>query len=283
MDIKTIFEGNIDNYSDFVDMDIAENMSRLYYRGIACHDPIDDDVLSMLIWELKSVESDLDTGSELKWIYAADPSYISPLLEGYSKEAQNDNVRRTFFECEPPGEERENALKESGFSLEQTESRAVDVTVDDCKNLLIAKKKAPDFVQSIDFLSTQDFYQGLMNILFRYDDPALEDMAFLPKDWYEPTISCFTKTDGKVTGFLLVHPCPSGILVPVLLFAVGADSRINLIEMLRFSINAAAENYTGDTVIRIYRRNLEVKALSAKFFPDKNGEPAVAGERREKG
>lgn len=283
MDIKPISEGNIDNYSDYVDSDIAENMSRLYYRGLACHDAIDEDVLSMLIWELRSVESGNDTGSELKWIYAVDPSYISPLMDGYSLEAHNDNVKRTFFESAPPEEEKEKALKNCGFSLEHTESRAIRVTVDDCKNLSIARKKAPSFVQSIDFLSTAEFFQGLMNILFRYDDPAFEDMAFLPKNWYEPSISCFTKTDDKVTGYLLVHACPSGILVPVLLFAVGADSKINLIEMLRFSINAAAENYPGDTVIRIYRRNQEVKALSEKLFPDKKGEPAVAGKRREKG
>ncbi|MBP5606983.1 MAG: hypothetical protein J6X66_01765 [Lachnospiraceae bacterium] len=48
--------------------------------------------------------------------------------------------------------------------------------------------------------------------------------------------------------------------------------------MLRFSIHKAAEIYPGSTVIRIHRRNGDVKKLSDKLFPDKKGDPAVAGE-----
>lgn len=120
-----------------------------------------------------------------------------------------------------------------------------------------------------------------MNILFRYDDISQEDIAYLPKDWYEQSVSCYTKTDGKVTGLLLVHACPSGILLPVLFYAVGADFKQNLIGMLRYSIRKAAEVYPGETVIRIHRRNNNVKVLSSKFFPDKKGAPAIAGERME--
>ncbi len=161
------------------------------------------------------------------------------------------------------------------------ESRDIDVTVDECKALFIAKKAAPSYVQSILNLTNEEFYQGLMNILFKYDNPALEDLAYLPKKWYEQSVSCYIKTDGKVTGFLLLHACPSGILIPVLLFAVGADSRMSLVEMMRFSIQKAAEIYPGNTVIRIHRRNGSVAALSNKLFPDKKGEPAIAGERFE--
>ena len=38
-------------------------MSRVYYRGIACHDEETDDFLSALIWKLKSVETPEDTES----------------------------------------------------------------------------------------------------------------------------------------------------------------------------------------------------------------------------
>jgi hypothetical protein len=283
MDIRTIYEENLYEYSDYIDRDVTENMVRLYYRGIAAHDPDDDDLLSLLIWELKYMEDDKDTESELKWIYAADPSFISPLLDGYRTEALSEDVRRTFFECSPPEKERDAALGDSGFSLETTESKTVSVTVDECNELPIAKKKAPSYVQNIASLNNQEFYQGLMNILFKYDNPALEDFSYRPREWYEQSVSCYTKTDGKVTGFFLVHKCPSGILVPVLLFSVGADSRLNLIEMMRFSIQQAVEIYPGNTVIHIYRRNPEVNALSGKLFPDKKGEPAVTGERIEEG
>jgi hypothetical protein len=283
MDIKTIFGDNISEYSDYVDKDVAENMSRLYYRGIAGFDPDDDNLLSLLIWELKSVENDNDTESELKWIYAIDPSYIAPLLDGYKAEAQSEDVKKTFFESVNLEQEKSDALGECGFSLKSVEGMDIAVTINDCKALAIAKKDAPAYVQSIDPLDDQEFYQGIMNILFRYENPALEDLSYLPKAWYEQSVSCYIKTDGKITGLLLVHACASGILMPVLFFAVGADSKINLIEMMRFSIGQAAQRYPGDTIIRIHRRNPEVKALSQKLFPTKQGEPAIAGERLEKG
>ncbi|MCR5402242.1 MAG: hypothetical protein K6E91_00270 [Butyrivibrio sp.] len=283
MDIKTIFEDNIKEYSDFVDTDVAENINRIYYRGIAGHGPDDNSILSLLIWELKNVEDEQDTESELKWLYTIDPSYISPLMKSYHDEALNDDVRSTFFESPPLEKEREDALSECDFSLQAAESKDINITVDECKKLSIARKDAPPYIQSIAFLDNNEFYQGLMNILFKYDNPALEDLAYLSKTWFEQSVSCFTKTDDKVTGFLLVHACPSGILVPVLLFAVGADSRMNLVEMLRFSIKMAAEIYPGDTIIRIHRRNSIVSALSKKLFPDKKGEPVITGKRSEDG
>ena len=281
MAIKTILEENICRYSDHVDEDVAENMGRMFYRGIADHDPDDDRLLSLLIWELKTAPDSENTESELKWIYAVNPSFLTPLLEGYHKEALNENIRRSFFESTSLEKEKEAAFDENGFSLKEVESRDIRVTVDECMKLSIARKQAPSYIQCIALLDDQEFYQGLMNILFRYDNPSLEDLAFLPKHWYEQSVSCFVKTDGKVNGFLLVHACPSGTLVPILFFAVGADARMNLVEMMRFSIRKAAEIYPGDTVIRIHRRNPEVSALSGKLFPGKKGESAIAGERSE--
>ncbi len=281
MDFRTIFEGNIDEYSEYVDEDVAENMVRLYYRGLAAHDEDSDDLLSLLIWELKSVEDGNDTEAELKWIYAADPSFISSLLDGYHTEALNEDVKRTFFEDSYMEEDTINELSDCGFSVKEMESRDINVTVDEFRKLSVARKNAPNYVQSIIFLENQEFYQGLMNILFKFDNPALEDIAYLPRKWYEQSVSCYTKTDGKVTGFLLVHATPSGVLIPILYFAVGADAKINLLEMMRFSIRKAAEIYPGDTIIRVHRRNDSVKALSGKLFPDKHGEPAVSGDRIE--
>lgn len=282
MDFRTIFGDNIDEYSDLVDEDVAENMGRMFFHGLAGHDPDDRSLLSLLIWELKSVENIRHTSSELRFIYAADPSFISPLLEKYHEEVMNDKVKKTFFEITSQEPDTEEALSECGFSIKRVESRDIDVTVDECKGLPVAKKDAPPYIQSIDILDNQEFYQGLMNILFRYENPALEDLAYLPRQWYEQTVSCYCETDGKVTGLLLVHACPSGILIPVLFFSVGADYKMNLIEMLRFSIARAAEIYPGDTVIRIHRRNHDVNVLSEKFFPGRTGRTAVAGERSEK-
>lgn len=49
MELRTIFEDNIDEYSGQIDQDVAENMGRMYYHGIAVHDPEDHNLLSLLI------------------------------------------------------------------------------------------------------------------------------------------------------------------------------------------------------------------------------------------
>ena len=280
MDIQAISAEDIFEYSDYVDSDIAENMNRIYYHGMAGFDCEDGSLLSILIWELKSVDEKDKPDSELKWLYVADPSVIVPLFECYREAANEYEVKKTSFEF-PSSEEKEEALADCGFSINQTESKTLEVTLKECADLSIAKKAAPGYVQSIEELDEQDFLQGLMNILFNYESPALEDISFIPKQWYEQAISCCIKTDENVSGMLLIHACPSGALIPVLFFAVGADSRMNLLEMMRYSIRKAAECYPEDTVVRIHRRNDSVKALSKKLFPGKKGEPAIAGERME--
>ncbi len=281
MNLKSILPDNINEYADYVDEDMSENIGRMFYRGLAAHAPEDDSLLSLLIWELKSPEGNERSTSELKWIYSADPSYISNILDGYHSEVLNDGVKKTIFESSSIKKEEENALSESGFTIEQVEGSNIDVTLGECSKLPLFKKHAPLYVQSLNLLDDQEFLQGIMNILFKDDDPALEDIAFLSRTWYEPEISCYTKTDGKVTGLFLVHACPSGILTPVLLFALGADAKINIVEMLRFSVKAAEDKYPEDTVIRVHRRNLPVKKISAKLFPDKKGTPSVSGVRNE--
>ena len=37
MELRTVDENNIDEYSDIVDMDVAENMDRVFYHGLAGH------------------------------------------------------------------------------------------------------------------------------------------------------------------------------------------------------------------------------------------------------
>ena len=96
----------------------------------------------------------------LIWIYAIDPSYISPLMENYREEAQIEDVKKTFFESTTLEKDNESALGESGFSLKSVEGMDIDVTVDECKALSIARKDAPPHIQSISLLSDQQNESG---------------------------------------------------------------------------------------------------------------------------
>ena len=157
MELRTVDENNIEEYSHIVDMDVAENIGRVFYHGLAGHAPYDDNILSLLIWELKSKDSNENSESELKLIYSIDPSYISPLMDGYGSEAADDNVKRTFFESTSLEQGNKEALLQCGFSLEQAESRDLIITADDCAKLPLAKKPAPSYVGSLGILNNTEF------------------------------------------------------------------------------------------------------------------------------
>ncbi|MCR5092834.1 MAG: hypothetical protein K6B72_02570 [Lachnospiraceae bacterium] len=149
MSIIPINKENIADYSDLVDGDVAENIGRMYYRGVAVHDPDDNSPLSLLIWELKSVEAAGDTESELKWLYAADPSFILPLFDEYSSEALSEDVKRTALEMAVSDTEKSDAMIECGFTFSPVESRYLNVSVTDFTELSFMKKKAPSYITSI--------------------------------------------------------------------------------------------------------------------------------------
>ena len=107
-------------------------------------------------------------------------------------------------------------------------------------------------------------------------------MYYLPKEWFDEKVSCCVMTDGLINGFLLVHRYPSGLLMPVFFYSAGADSRYNLLEMMRFSVHSASEEYPEDTPVLIRRRNESVRALTEKLFPGKQGKEVMKGERAEK-
>jgi len=99
--------------------------------------------------------------------------------------------------------------------------------------------------------------------------------------WFEQDVSSCVQTDGKATGFLLVHKTESDKLVVELLFAMEPDATINLLQMIRYSVNAAAEKYPPETEVILKRHDGNSKALINKLFPDKKGAEALAGEREE--
>ena len=281
MDIKKIDAGNIEEYTDIIAPDIAENMVRMYYRGLACHDPGDVSLKSALIWELQAVEEDADTESRIDCIYARAPEDLNELLSAYHNEAVDEEVKRSFFELPSLEKGIQGELKDRDFDIDAVEGMDVHITIDELSALPLAKKKAPDFVHSLADLDTTAYHQGIMRLLLQSDACPMEDMCYIPKSWFEQDISCYVITDGKVNGFLLIHEFPSGILMPVFFRATGADASRHIAYMMIYSINQAAKKYSGDRTVLIRRRAPYIEALVEKFFPGRKGEPAVAGERKE--
>ena len=279
---QELHEFNINNYMDVIGPDRAEDISRYYYRGVACLDDLDDTLKAALIWELKSVERDEDTSSEIMWIYDKDSEYLEYALDEYSKRVIEEDASRSFFELAGIGDSEEKLLSASGFELLPVESRDLRIPLGEFRQLHTLRKKAPGYIRSLGEINNDMFDQGLIKIMFNRNAGGLEDMYYLPKDWFDEKVSCCVMTDGMVNGFLLVHIYPSGLMMPVFFSSSGPDSRYNLLEMMRFSVHSALEAYPEDTTVLIRRRNESVRKLAEKLFPGKTGDMVMSGERNER-
>ncbi len=275
-------EFNINNYMDVVDPDRAEDISRYYFRGVACLDDLDESLKAALIWELKSVERDEETSSEIMWLYDTDSEYLEYALEEYSKRVLEEDVCRSFFELADTGDSEEKLLSLSGFELLPVESRDLRIPLSELREVHALRKKAPNYIRSLGSIDNDMFDQGMIKIMFNRNAGSLEDMYYLPKDWFDEKVSCCVMTDGMINGFLLVHRYPSGLMMPVFFSSSGSDSRYNLLEMMRFSAHSALAAYPGDTTVLIRRRNESVRKLTEKLFPGKTGDMVMSGERRER-
>ena len=87
------------------------------------------------------------------------------------------------------------------------------------------------------------------------------------------------KTDRWIEGMFLIRRLPCGSLMPVLLFCKGADSRKNLLYLLRYALNTALEKYAGDTEVILRRHDKGTRELIAYLLPGARGEEILAGVR----
>ena len=227
MAIEEINSENADKYETLIEADMLENISRIYYRGVGLMDQ-DGTPEASLIWELLHYDDeDRETESSLKQISATE-SQAKSLLEEYKKVVTSEEVGKTTFEL--PYDKKQDAIfAEKGFSTKQGESRMVKVSVADIAGLSIAKKtKTPSYIRDLTELDPRSFKRGMLNCLFYGRREATEDLNMLPMDWFEKDVSCYTETDGRIDGLLLVHRTASGKLRIELLINVGPEAKKDL-------------------------------------------------------
>ncbi|MBO4898790.1 MAG: hypothetical protein J5509_00715 [Lachnospiraceae bacterium] len=283
--IVDITEDNIDDLRDYLGEDIAENIGREYYAGIASYDD-DDEPAGAVVWNIRHADSMEDTESEIV-CFKGDASGISEddeedeLLTEYYLRISCDCAVRSVFELEDTSETDRRILRETGFSGAMTEGQNVYTTLGEARAKSFASGKVPSYVIPLEKLNLLQFRQGITNCMFCGVSGLNDDLAMLPMEWYETGISCCTVADGKVNGIFLVHRKPSGILMPVLMYASGLDAKKEMLLMLRFSTQAAAEKYPDDTVILICRHDKKTRDLTSYIFPDQKGKEVFKGERWE--
>ena len=277
MELFDITTDNSAELSGILEDDVRESIGRKYYCGKGLLDD-EKNPLGCLVWEYKNVNDETDTEAEIVYICIKDEKAGEELLNAFDLDSEQI-CRRSFFDLPEEKEEQTAILSDRGFQIKKQESRDVLLTVQELSDNKIMQKRHSSYVFGLDEISGREFRQGIMKCLYYGKRGLLEDIATLPMTWYEMAVSCVVKADDEVTGLLLVHRFPSEILMPCVLFASGPDAKTDLLDMMRFSVQAAAENYPGDTKVLIRRDKSFVRGLTEKLFPGNKGEMSIYGER----
>ena len=280
MIIKEITEDNAHFYNSVIPPEYIYEVGREYIRGLVGEGTGPDDVLAAIMWELKNVE-DLErvTEAEITWFYASDAMLGEELLKAFEDSTMKSGVKRSYFEFANLNSQEKTALQAYSFSLKNTESRSLYVTVKELSNVKLPRHRAGANIVPVSEISQRQYKAGIMNCVYQRRYGLLDDLPFLPKSRFDPNISCCCLMDGDVTGFLLVHQLGSGIHIPELFFATEPDASINLLSMLRFSIDAAVNTLDLHEMIQIKRVDDAIMQLSAKLFPAKKGNTVFCGEK----
>ncbi len=281
--ISEINEDNIEDIRDYIGYDVAENIGREYFSGLISYDAFDEPAAA-IVWSLKNADSFDESETEIYYFSSESTGDGGELLQEYSERIREDNIVRSSFELEDTDPEAESVLNEGGFDTKRKEGRNLYVTVEDLSSMpFTAKKKTPPYIRALESLTAVQFRQGVTNCMFCGRTGINEDLAMLPMDWYDMRVSSCMMTDGKVNGFFLIHRKPSGVLMPVLLYASGMDARKDMLNMLRYSMNAVINDYPPDTRIMVCRHDDKTRDLASYFFPGRKGEEVLQGERDEQG
>jgi hypothetical protein len=234
-----------------------------------------------MVYELKDSESESHTKSRILILNAESEEVKNDLLTGYANVVEGEEVCESFYES--PDKDLSRYLSTNGFSLQMNEGLDIAVTIEDIKKifLLLKVKKMPRQIMSLSDISLMQYRSFVKECLFNGRRGLLDDLAYIPKAWFEQEISSCAVEDEKVRGVLLLKKAPSGLIFVNLFTAFGPDYQQNLGFMMAHTAQKIVEMYPDDTRVIIRRHNTMVKRLTDRFFAGNKGDEVFCGEREE--
>ena len=268
-----ITEDTINEFAHYLGEDIAENVGREFIKGVALVDA-KDSVRAAMLWELKNSENPKkDTVSNIMFLKFEDMEAGEELLERYRECANMDDVRATRLELAVSDADAVRLFLARGYDVEEAKSIDLNVRLSDFKESPVFQKALSGYVKPLKDLDIRTFRSTMEHIRPKSKGIAVEDIDYLPMDWFEQDISCYAFIENKIEGVLLIHRTPSGILRPEALFAGGGDDqRKMVVNLMRFGVDKAYEIYPPDTQVTIRRSLEDIRVFTDMVFEDCNGE-----------
>lgn len=282
METVELTQDNISEYVDFFGEDMAENIGRIYYCGLAVYDG--EETKAGLIWEYRNLDIKDECESHIVFFKATDTEAAGIVFGIYRELASQNGIRKTFFVIPAKDSKLEKeVLKEEGFTVRLSESDHIIVKLSELSAMpLMEKRKIPDGIKPLEEITVRKFRQGIDRSVRSGHKGLCEDLEALTLGWFNQEVSCCYEKDDRVTAMLLFHKLPSEILSIQLMVCMDEDYGRILPGLMRKFIMTCEELYPPDTRILLNRHDEASFVLSEKLLPRGFGIPVYAGSREEK-
>ncbi len=278
MDLIYLDRENIENYTDYLTGDIAENIGRTYYHGLVVVK--DEEPCAGIVWVTKNTTNEDDNVGHIVFLRIDDKEAEDILFDNYKLQIAEDEVKKSTFSIPAMTSEGEKkALLSRGFTVELMEGDVIRTRISDVT--AIKKFKHDDSISSISALDNREFAAAVRRFFQMGMKGICEDLVYLPKTYFENEVSCYVESEGQVNGMLLLHKNFSGALVVILMGYIGNSFAKYLPHLMGYAAYKIVEVYGPDTEVLIDRHNYSTLALAEKLFPSGFGIPMYQGERSE--
>ncbi len=282
MSVVELTEDNVEEYLEYLGEDVAENIGRTFYNGLIAVDE-DGSPKAGIIWEFKNMRKDSERESHIVWLQAEEEGDFDALMDNYDKAIKPEGIVKSCFSLPAKtGDKLKSMLRSKGFSVGLMEGNKITASLSEIADISAFKKiEISDAVRPLRSATQRDFLDaiGRMMELGRYG--TCEDLAYLPRLYFENDVSCYAEADGQICGLLLFHKTPSEKLEVVLMCVLGKESVKILPQLIKQAVESGYEYYEPDTVVVIDRHDYASLALGEKLFPRGFGMPVYEGERAE--
>lgn len=266
---------NITEYDRLLSPDVAENVGRQGYHGIA-----DEEGQTVLVWR---EYSETKTG-QILFFKAADAQKAEALLAEYEGRIKEDGMEASVSELSATGkyalsQPEKEALVSGGYEISQTEGTQLSVTLRQLSELPVAKRcEIPPDVSTIGSLNIRQFGRGIRSCMHK--GAAVNDICSLPVTWFDRTCSSCVCIEGNPCGYLLFHRLPSGAIRPELFAIRKPAARQHLMDMIHFSLFQAMDTFDAATPLLLPRQREMVRALTDKLIPGIHGEDVFFAQKK---
>ena len=282
METVELTQDNISEYTGFFGEDMAENIGRIYYCGLAVNDG--EDTKAGLIWEYRNLDIKDESEGHIVFFRTMDAEAADIIFTEYHKMAAQNGVRKTTFVIPIKDSKLEKeVLKKEGFTVRLTESDQIIVQLSELSAMpLMEKRKIPEGIKPLEEITVRKFRNGIDRSVRSGHKGVCEDLEALTLGWFNQEVSCCYEKDDKVKAMLLFHKLPSEIISIQLMVCMDQDFGRILPGLMRKFVITCEELYPPDTRILLNRHDEASFALSEKLLPRGFGIPVYAGSREEK-